>query len=83
VVVPPDIATYQLETVAAGLEYRVTLRLRDGLRDGKLQGDVEIFTDHPDESSRVSHKLSSRIPWRRCASPGCAGVRPRSPSRVC
>jgi hypothetical protein len=53
VVVPPDIATYQLETVAAGLEYRVTLRLRDGLRDGKLQGDVEIFTDHPEEPRLV------------------------------
>src|SRR6185503_15908788 len=53
VVVPPDIATYQLEEVAAGVEYRVTLRLRDGLRDGKLQGDVEIFTNHPDEPRLV------------------------------
>lgn len=53
VVVPPDIATYQLETVAAGMEYRVTLRLRDDLRDGKLQGDVEIFTNHPDEPRLV------------------------------
>jgi hypothetical protein len=53
VVVPPDIATYQLQTVADGQEYRVTLRLRDGLSDGKLQGDVEIFTNHPDEPRLV------------------------------
>jgi len=49
VAVPAGIATYQLETIAEGLEYRVTLRLRAGLRPGKIEGDVEIFTNHPDE----------------------------------
>ena len=49
VAVPDDVATYQLETIAEGSEYRVRLRLRDGLRPGKIQGDVEIFTNYPDE----------------------------------
>jgi len=49
VAVPDDVATYELDTVAEGLEYRVKLRLRDGLHPGKIQGDVEIFTNDPDE----------------------------------
>jgi hypothetical protein len=65
VVVPPDIATYQLDTVATGLEYRVTLRLRDGLRAGKLQGDVEIFTNHPDEPRLVVPLFAVVRPARR------------------
>lgn len=49
VAVPDDVATYQLETIEEGLEYRVKLRLREGLHAGKIQGDVEIFTNDPDE----------------------------------
>jgi hypothetical protein len=47
--VPADVATYELKTVEEGAEYRVTVRLRDGLPAGKVEGAIEIFTDHPDE----------------------------------
>src|SRR5262249_31986891 len=53
VVVPDDIAPYDLDTVEEGLEYRLTLRLRQGLRPGKVESEVEIFTDHPQEGHLV------------------------------
>lgn len=53
VAVPEEIVSYALSPVQEGLEYRITLRLRDGLRPGKLEGAVEIFTDHPDERHLV------------------------------
>jgi uncharacterized protein DUF1573 len=53
VAVPDDVATYTLSTLEEGLEYRVTLRLREGLRPGKVESAVEIFTDHPDEKHLV------------------------------
>jgi hypothetical protein len=49
VAVPAEVATYHLDAVEQGQEYRVTVRLRRGLRPGKVKGAVEIFTDHPDE----------------------------------
>jgi hypothetical protein len=49
----PDVIAYTLSPVQEGVEYKLTLRLRDGLRPGKLEGTVEIFTDHPDEPHLV------------------------------
>jgi hypothetical protein len=51
--VPREIATYDLRAVRKGREYRLTLRLRPGLPPGKVEGAVEIFTDHPDEARLV------------------------------
>ena len=53
VVVPDDVATYTLRAVEDGLEYRLTLRLRDRLPPGKVETEVEIFTDHPEEGHLV------------------------------
>jgi hypothetical protein len=49
VVVPERLATYSLSAVHEGLEYLLTLRLRDDLPAGKVEGTIEIFTNHPDE----------------------------------
>jgi hypothetical protein len=49
----PDAVTYDLATVQDGVEYRLSLRLRDGLPPGKIEGSVEIFTDHPQENRVV------------------------------
>lgn len=51
-----DVATYELATVREGIEYRLTLRLREDLPPGKIEGKVEIQTDHPGET-RVSIPL--------------------------
>ena len=51
--VPQRVVTYRLDTLEDGQEYRLTLRLRDGLPPGKVEGTVEIFTDHPDEGRLV------------------------------
>ena len=51
--VPDDIVTYTLAPVQEGQEYRLTLRLRDGIKPGKVESRVEIFTDHPDEKHLV------------------------------
>ena len=53
VVVPQDLVSYELDTVKEGVEYRLRLRLRDGLPAGKAEGVVEIFTDHPEEGHVV------------------------------
>ena len=53
VLVPEDVASYTLAAVQEGLEYRVTVRLREGLPPGKIEGAIEIFTDHPDERHLV------------------------------
>jgi hypothetical protein len=53
VVVPEKLATYSLAAVQEGVEYRVTVRLREDLPPGKVEGAVEIFTDHPDEGHLV------------------------------
>ena len=53
VTVPDDVVTYTLAAVQEGQEYRLTLRLRDGLKPGKVESRVEIFTDHPDEKRLV------------------------------
>ena len=49
VVVPADVASADLSAIEEGQEWRVTVRLRDGLPPGKVEGAVEIFTDNPDE----------------------------------
>jgi len=51
--VPERVVSYRLDTVQEGQEYRLTLRLRDGLPPGKVEGAVEIFTNHPDEGRLV------------------------------
>jgi hypothetical protein len=48
-----DVASYELEPIKAGVEYRLTLRLRDGLPAGRVEEAVEIFTDDPDEERVV------------------------------
>jgi hypothetical protein len=48
-----DVASYELEPIKAGIEYRLTLRLHDGLPVGRVEEAVEIFTDHPDEERVV------------------------------
>ena len=48
-----DVASYELESIKAGVEYRLTLRLHDGLPVGRVEEAVEIFTDHPDEQRVV------------------------------
>ncbi len=53
VVVPERVATYELTPVRDGEEYRLVVRLRDGLPPGKVEGSVEIFTDHPEEGHLV------------------------------
>jgi hypothetical protein len=53
VTVPDDVVTYSLAAVQEGEEYRLTLRLRDGLKPGRVESRVEIFTDHPDEGHLV------------------------------
>jgi hypothetical protein len=53
VAVPDEFVTYRLSTAEVGLEYRLALRLRDFLRPGKVEGLVEIFTDHPGEERLV------------------------------
>jgi hypothetical protein len=51
--VPSDVCTYEIATVEPGVEYRVTLRLKDTLPPGKVERAVEILTDHPDEARVV------------------------------
>src|SRR5262249_45266328 len=46
--VPRNLVTYELSTVRDGLEYRLTLRLRDHVPPGAVEGAIDIFTDHPD-----------------------------------
>jgi len=53
VVVRPEVVSYTLETVREGVEWEIVLRLPDGLPPGKIEGAVEIFTDHPRESRLV------------------------------
>jgi len=51
--VPPNLATYRLDAVQEGREYRLAVRLRDDLPPGKVEGSVEIFTDNADEPHLV------------------------------
>jgi hypothetical protein len=53
VAVPERIASCRVDVVEAGEEYRLTVKLRDDLPRGKVEGAVEIFTDHPDEGHIV------------------------------
>ena len=49
----PEPIAYSLSPVEDGVEYKLTLRLREGLRPGKIESAVEIFTNHPDEPHLV------------------------------
>jgi len=51
--VPPELGTCALQTIEPGREYRVTVRLRDGLAPGTVDGSLDIFTDHPEEGHLV------------------------------
>lgn len=51
--IPPELGTCALETIQPGREYRVTVRLRDGLAPGTVEGSLDIFTDHPVEGHLV------------------------------
>jgi len=53
VVLERDVGTWDLATEREGVEYKLTLRLRPGLPPGKIETNVEIFTDHPDEPRLV------------------------------
>lgn len=53
VVVRPKHVSFRLREVQEGVEYRLTLKLERGVAPGKLEGAVEIFTDHPDEDHIV------------------------------
>jgi len=53
VAAPVRVASCTVSTVEDGQEYRVTVRLRDGLPPGRIEAAVEIFTDHPDERRLV------------------------------
>jgi len=51
--VPKELVTYELSTLRDGLEYRLTLRLRDHVPPGTVEGAIDIFTDDPDEGHLV------------------------------
>jgi hypothetical protein len=53
VTVPSKVVGYELATVKPGREYRITLRLSAPPAEDRLEGAVEIFTDHPDERRLV------------------------------
>lgn len=53
VTVPAELVSYDLDTLHDGVEYRLTLRLRDDVPPGKVEGTIDIFTDHPEESHLV------------------------------
>ena len=53
VTVPAELVTYDLDTLDDGVEYRLTLRLRDDIPPGKVEGTIDIFTDHPEEGHLV------------------------------
>jgi len=49
----PDTVDYSLRTLEDGLEYQLSLKLREDVRPGTVTGKVEIFTDHPTEQRVV------------------------------
>jgi hypothetical protein len=49
----PDSFDYSLRTLEDGLEYQLSLKLRDDVRPGTVSGEIEIFTDHPTEQRVV------------------------------
>jgi hypothetical protein len=53
IVVPDQVESYTLRALQDGVEYRLTLRLRGHLPSGRVEGVIEIFTDHPDEGRLV------------------------------
>lgn len=49
----PESFAYDLRVLQEGLEYQLSLRLRDDVAPGTISGDVEIYTDHPNEQRVV------------------------------
>jgi hypothetical protein len=49
----PDTVEYSLRTLEDGLEYQLSLKLREDVGPGTVTGEVEIFTDHPTEQRVV------------------------------
>ena len=49
----PESVDYDLRVLQEGLEYQLSLRLRDNVAPGTISGDVEIYTDHPTEQRVV------------------------------
>jgi hypothetical protein len=49
----PESFAYDLRVLQEGLEYQLSLRLRDNVAPGTISGDVEIYTDHPNEQRVV------------------------------
>jgi hypothetical protein len=49
----PDAFDYSLRTLEDGLEYQLSLKLREDVQPGTVSGEVEIFTDHPTEQRVV------------------------------
>jgi len=49
----PESVDYDLRVLQDGLEYQLSLRLRDNVAPGTISGDVEIYTDHPSEQRVV------------------------------
>lgn len=49
----PESVEYDLRVLEDGLEYQLSLRLRDDVRPGTVSGAVEIITDHPTEERVV------------------------------
>jgi hypothetical protein len=49
----PESFDYSLRTLEDGLEYQLSVRLRDDVRPGTVSGELEIFTDHPTEQRVV------------------------------
>jgi len=49
----PESFDYSLRVLQDGLEYQLSLRLRDDVAPGTISGDVEIYTDHPSEQRVV------------------------------
>jgi hypothetical protein len=44
----PEVAA-ELTPVKPGEEYRLTLRTKGESKLGRIQGEIQIFTDHPEE----------------------------------
>jgi hypothetical protein len=44
----PDVVA-EVTSVKQGEEYRLTLRTKGESKPGRIQGEVQVFTDHPEE----------------------------------
>jgi hypothetical protein len=51
--VPEDVFGWELKPLHAGTEYLLRVWLRDDAPAGTVDGDIRIFTNHPDEMKLV------------------------------